>query len=926
MTSRFSSGRHDEEEDGTVSATLTTSNGLRKGANLLRVGIVGRDKHLEVRRVKFDYYFGLGAGQNLPNYLPSTVGFSLKSGGAQPWVSMTTGTPAGLQDNSDQTQFSLPYQDMTFPTANDTPCTTRYQVVVLNRQNPAVEDAYWCVNDAASLKSRLATLNQGTELVLVGTTEGNNADTGLDTTSIGGTNYSAPNSWQPVGYVAIGVSGAAPGSAYESYNIASDVGKAYQTNPLANGLLAVDQNGNYNFHAGDNVQFEVYPNNPESGTSLVRTSLSTGDTSKVYTWFNPPGPEGNGFWLLTLDRVTLLPIDFNQGLCGVGGSANCGQFFPTGSTDPNVAAQAATNLGQALVQPTNRQLVVLTTLGQPTQGGLSYGGLVDTITFLGGSGYTIPSLTTPTSTYTLIFPGIRPEPFPVQPLTPFSKGVVNSSSAFSQQGQTGIVRGVLARDNNSLYFPSVVSQEDGKGNADGASAVSIDYDFYSITSQNSVDWPLTDTSGHIAAYHWASQQFLQYERIIETGSHAADLRYFYGSSYTPQMIGHVTDFNCSVNSSLPNCVYSEGNGFTAYDLAEANAQLYTEVAALNGTYSYLDAPGIGGVIKGNSGVPSVSGQVIDASYEVLNGQVGASSSTHVKASSFDWMNLFAGVTSILAAGLGPADLPIVAAMTGIASGALWTGSALDPWWQGNSATPPSDENTFDTTLGQLSNNSDQYAISLAASYDTALDNIYSDWGKLSATGAKTANSDSGWQFNNELTSLLLGEKLAAGVRRSMYIQVLPQFYSLDTYTQAPVSNIDQLGMFYSQTNSDGEFVNSCTASYGSSISGWGWAHYANPSVASTTDIYVMDGVITNQGTVNVTESLPTDTLLNTLFTAPADNDQSVTGPLNIPYNLVFGASLLPNRQGPYMYKDIPQCYQVGCSDRTNPSKSKCINP
>ena len=66
----------------------------------------------------------------------------------------------------------------------------------------------------------------------------------------------------------------------------------------------------------------------------------------------------------------------------------------------------------------------------------------------------------------------------------------------------------MARDNKGLYFPSVVSQEDGKMNGDGRKDLSIDYDFYTISTQAPIDWPLTDTPGHIAAYHWASQQFL----------------------------------------------------------------------------------------------------------------------------------------------------------------------------------------------------------------------------------------------------------------------------------------------------------------------------------------------------------------------------------------------------------------------------------
>ncbi len=408
--------------------------------------------------------------------------------------------------------------------------------------------------------------------------------------ALGAPTIQYPNSWQPMGYAAIGVSGAAPGSAYESYYISTDVGKAYQTNPSANGLLAADQNGNYNFHAGNNVQFEVYPNNPEAGASLVRTSLPTGETS---TWFNPPGPEPNGFWLLTLDRVTLLPVDFNQGLCGVGGSANCGQFFPTGSTDPNVAAQAASALGLALIQPTNRQLIVLTTLGQPFQSGTNGAGYAGVVQLLGGSGYTLPTLTTSTSTYTLISPGFQPAQLPLKLFTPFSKGVVNSSSAFSQQGQTGIVRGVMAPDNSSLYFPTVVSQEDGKMNGDGASSVSIDYDFYTISSQPRVDWALTDTPGHMAAYHWASQRFLDYHYGTSNPPDplSADVRYWYSSpTRNSDMATHNTDFLCPNTVTNSPCNYpGDGLGFTEQDLADVDTELYNEVTWLHDSDLYLGA-------------------------------------------------------------------------------------------------------------------------------------------------------------------------------------------------------------------------------------------------------------------------------------------------------------------------------------------------
>ena len=152
--------------------------------------------------------------------------------------------------------------------------------------------------DSATLKSDLAGLPAGTELVLVGTTQNNNADASLDTTSIGGTNYSSYSAaWQPQGYAAIGVSGATAGSAYENYYLSGDLGKAYQQNSFANGILAKDGSGNYNFHAANNVQFEVYPNNPTFSTSTVSISYNTGSTLTLLLRLAPRMAFGSWSWI-----------------------------------------------------------------------------------------------------------------------------------------------------------------------------------------------------------------------------------------------------------------------------------------------------------------------------------------------------------------------------------------------------------------------------------------------------------------------------------------------------------------------------------------------------------------------------------------------------------------------------------------------------
>ena len=906
----------------TEGASLTISDGLRAGSNRIVATARGYDRHIEARRVKFDYYSGLHDGQTLPHWLPSAVGLNLTPGGAQPWVTMTTGTPAGLQDNSDQTVYSLPYPDSTFPTTNDTPCTTRYQIVVLNRLNPAQEDAYMCPADAGTLKQDLAGLAKGAEIVLVGTTWLHNADAGLDTTSIGGTNYSNYSaSWQPLGYAAIGVSGAAAGSAYEDFYLPTEIGWPYTRIPFATGMLAQDENSNYNFHAGGKLQFEIYPNSVNGSTALFINY-----NGLVVPWL-PPAGSANGFWLIEFDRRTLLPDENNGVSCGASG--NCGQFFQTGSTDPSVASFAIHELATHLAGQTNRQLIFLMTSGQPFQSASAVTAeLVSAMQSYGASAYALQSLTTPNSTYTLVAAGLVGATSTAS-LTPFSQGVVNSSSAFSQQGQTGFVRGVMTRDNNGGYGPAVVSQEDGSGNQQGATILSVDYDFYTISSQNPIDWTLTDTPGHIAAYHYLSAWFLA-RHFQSTGPHSQDLRYFYAGN--PTQVGQYnTDFLCATNPSCP-AYPGDGYGFTVQDLTDAEQALYNETTALNDTDGYLGESGLKGVIDGTAGGTVVADVVMDAASEVLNGQVGATDDTGVNGASFDWMNLLAGITSIGAAALGPLDLPVAAAAIGVTSGILWSGSAEAPWATNDPDTPPSDENTFDTTLGNLEQNASTYAENLITSYDAALDGIYSDWGKLSATGAKTANTDSGWRFDNQLSGVKLGKQLANGVRRAMYLQVLPQFYWMDSYSAQPVSTLDKVGTFYSWGGLGVGQQNNCNASYPSTVVNDNSIYriFPSPSSPGKTDMFVMGGTINSQGTPKVHETFPTDTLLTTLFGQPDPDDPPTVGPLGIPAGLVYGPSVLPSRPGgptEGTYDGVFQCYRPGCSDVTDyPHQSKCINP
>ena len=89
---------------------LAKADRLLSGQNQLVVFARGAHDSLEFTSTKFGYYYSLQP-KPAPNYVPSTVGLSLNAGGAQPWVSLTTGTPANLQDNLNPISYSLPFRD-----------------------------------------------------------------------------------------------------------------------------------------------------------------------------------------------------------------------------------------------------------------------------------------------------------------------------------------------------------------------------------------------------------------------------------------------------------------------------------------------------------------------------------------------------------------------------------------------------------------------------------------------------------------------------------------------------------------------------------------------------------------------------------------------------------------------------------------------
>jgi hypothetical protein len=161
-----------------------------------------------------------------------------------PAIAVNTLTPGGYKNGSPWIQIG---SQNTYPAdpASVSCANNIYLVVVLDRQTlqektAAPESSPQCISNGAALKTYLASLSAG-DLVIVSSNAFFNSDAGtgsgqLDTSAIGGSVYNCVGGTScasvpantvtspdvPLGYIAIGVGGAASGSAYEYYYQAND--------------------------------------------------------------------------------------------------------------------------------------------------------------------------------------------------------------------------------------------------------------------------------------------------------------------------------------------------------------------------------------------------------------------------------------------------------------------------------------------------------------------------------------------------------------------------------------------------------------------------------------------------------------------------------------------------------------------------------
>jgi hypothetical protein len=625
----------------------------------------------------------------------------------------------------------------------------------------------------------------------------------------------------------IGAGKAAPGSAYENY----DTAPAYETfGSFATGMLVEDSNGNYNFHSSSPVEYVVTPNDPNNNNQSTITLQGTASLYRYKGYTDPhklvfysPSGETNGYWLLflrrdDLDFVTGQPA--NSGSCVTNSNAakqqtdmtKCGQFFPTGSTDPATAAQAYGNLTTALQNVSFNDLVFLVTVGNaanpsytdpsklaedPLVGPEAYRFTHYALEPLGGTIGQILSLYAPNSAYTLLSC--------IDCGNSLTGHAVLSTTVASQQFQTGTVHGLLSRNLHGLYWPGRTSQETSQQAADKQGA---DFTLNIVASAQPIEWPelsatllpnASSVDGQVAAYHFLSYQLITQHYVLGAqGNYLDDIHfYFTGSNNTyidyhtfnpvnvpfPAPSGSCYAWVDPVTSATLPC-------FTPADLAAVATQVSTEIVNLDNLLQFMvnGSTNMKDVVAAGNGSAALALIAAGSAVEGSNLQPPPATPVDSSASDSGITSLFSSVVNLglqlVSEGvLNEDDLKVVAGLGSTIADDLDLASAITgglTTTTGGDAPLPSPDYPVKIAIANLANSGLQEQ--LTEGFDIELDTILGDWGKLSTLGPLiTDSNNAAFYAPTQAIQNLAVKTLGQAAQRSFYMSLLPISYSVQYY-------------------------------------------------------------------------------------------------------------------------------------------------
>jgi len=228
-------------QDPCVTGTVSESDGLRVGKNVVYVTARTSEGKLATGRMRFFQ----GEAQRAASDGTKTVTNSLRaqatdaSGSSSyltPMETFQTVYAGGWDSNRPWFQVGLGGY---YPASGEPACAAGsiYLALVFDRQALTPVGSKGCYSSGSTLAAFLKTLSSG-DLVVVGTVSNASSDAELDTSAIGGTDH-AKDKNIPTGYVAIGVGGATPGTAYENFAVQTNGDDTLATPmwPFATGVV-----------------------------------------------------------------------------------------------------------------------------------------------------------------------------------------------------------------------------------------------------------------------------------------------------------------------------------------------------------------------------------------------------------------------------------------------------------------------------------------------------------------------------------------------------------------------------------------------------------------------------------------------------------------------------------------------------------------
>lgn len=841
-------------------ASFSLKHGLKSGVNRLvvRAEAIKSGWDRTPRREETKVHFSWKPSKDIDLTDPTAMQLT-------PTVAFTTLAPGGQVNNGDPWfqiySNALNGGTRTFPLTTDRTCTTPYQVVVLDRQKLS-ERSYECYADDESLQIGLKSLvpnpNTAGFLVVVGTTWYNNAGPSLNTTAIGGTDYSDKTKYSasayPQGYMVVGAAGAGPGQAYEVFNVAAEAGGSGRYNAQLGGVLSKDPSGNYNYHPSDNYLYSVDATHGQVTINGV-----------VYT---APAAANPGFWLLRIHRVKLWNEHGCTSLDGGKTYEQCGESY-------NTTTQGGIDGLTAALQNVNpRDLAFLIAVGAPfaapnTDGGEIGQALVQALESLGGSGYTLVKMASTegngiTFPYTLISSS-DPQ---------FSKSFIGgnavvSSSLFTNQFQTGSVYGVLARDLHNQFKPVNTSQLSSL-----TTTGIMDNSFFNLAWTQPGPWPDMDTSGHLAAYRYLSSYIVGVASNNKT--QGDDIHALYPTSSNADIAGKdPRGASYPSGGTWLDPVDGVTYSFTQQDMTDVAKQLYGELFDLQtvNNYMYVANGGVKNALIANSS-SGIIYELIGAAGAAVSDLNQQSSSTKVSLNVSDVSNLLGAACAVGAIILDPEDLPILA----LTSGVLWGAGSLGVTNPGSSDLP-SPYVTIATDVGTLSGQLETYLTNFGNTFDSSMDNINTDWNKLNQIAIKTGINGS-WQLPSSSSADVVTPVFQQAARTYFYTQIFSSLYQLDTFgaignkaNQPWLLGSGQDQGIYPYTNTV------CEAWYPKFTSTTDvppYTVYPTPGSTSTqNDIFHIGGEIKQNNTALMTEKFPSTTYIDTILGTDVKNSKQL---------------------------------------------------